>query len=222
MADTFTQPDTPVTGTAISADNFGVKVCNALKALWKGAAAGDVDYYDSANTKARLAATAGALLGWNAAGNALEAKYSPPICLLNKTDTWTVTKNTVAYVSFNSAGNTILDPLSWHSPTTNPTNITVNQSGIYEISAHIEAASGSPTTAGGGIWAFATINSGEDRYYLDEYCQAGTGSISYCRTGTIHISLTAGDYLRLYIQVTSTLGVDISVTNVEFSVKRIG
>ena len=51
----YEEPTTPVTGTPISSANFGIKVVNSLKAIWAGTAAGDIDYYDSATTKAKLA-----------------------------------------------------------------------------------------------------------------------------------------------------------------------
>lgn len=73
----YQEPETPASGNPISSANFGIKVVNSIKELWKYAAAGDVVYAASATTLAKLAGVAYKWLGWNGAGTALEAKDPP-------------------------------------------------------------------------------------------------------------------------------------------------
>lgn len=67
----YVTPETVIAGTTTSAAKFNKLVADILE-LWKGAAAGDIDYYTSATLKARLAIVAHKFLRGNAAGNAIE------------------------------------------------------------------------------------------------------------------------------------------------------
>ncbi len=77
---TYEEPQTVSAGETTSASKFN-KVVNAIKAIWLGSAAGDLDYYSGATDKARLAAgEAFDLLCMNAAGNA--PRWKQPTCSL--------------------------------------------------------------------------------------------------------------------------------------------
>ena len=52
---TYTAITPPTTGTTISTSTFGIPVVNAITEMWQGQAAGDMAYYTSATTMARLA-----------------------------------------------------------------------------------------------------------------------------------------------------------------------
>ena len=72
---TYTAITPPTTGTTISTSNFGIPVVNAITEMWQGQAAGDMAYFSSATTMARLAggtANAGKILRLNSSGNAPE------------------------------------------------------------------------------------------------------------------------------------------------------
>ena len=71
----YTAITPPTTGTPISTSAFGIPVVNAITEMWQGAAAGDLAYYSSATTMARLAggtANAGKVLMMGTAGSAPE------------------------------------------------------------------------------------------------------------------------------------------------------
>jgi hypothetical protein len=76
----YEEPQTVSAGETTSASKFN-KCVNAIKEIWKGAAAGDIDYYSGATSKAKLAAGEPFdLLCMDAAGTAL--RWKQPTCSL--------------------------------------------------------------------------------------------------------------------------------------------
>ena len=73
----YSEPENVSAGQKSSAAKY-VQLVNAIKEIWKYTTTGDVLYASSATTLARLGATAKAVLGWNDAGTALEAKTNIP------------------------------------------------------------------------------------------------------------------------------------------------
>ena len=50
---TYPTPESVSAGETTSSSKFN-KLVNAIKAIWKGAAAGDMDYYDSSTSKTKV------------------------------------------------------------------------------------------------------------------------------------------------------------------------
>lgn len=115
-------------------------------------------------------------------------------CVLYRTTSLTLTGNALTTILFGTSGMEVIDPLGWHSTTTNTGRITVSIAGIYRFNATVKADG----TLGNGAYARFVKNGttvvAQEAADLAAHAAESAFSISW--TGV----LAANDYLEFAVR----------------------
>lgn len=127
---------------------------------------------------------------WNAALDNLRWLESPPACQLRRAASLTVSTGTWTAVTFNEAD--YYDPYGMHSPTSNPTRITIpsGAAGVYLLTATFDWAGGAPGTLA------------SCRFLVGGATIIGENGVSNNATSgcaSTHWSFSAGDYVEMQV-----------------------
>ena len=182
----YNEPDTVAFGETTSSNKFN-KLVAAIKAIWKGSAAGDLEYYSSNDEKTRIPIGNEGQVLKVISGIPSWGEQLAQLCIIGKTSNQTINFYQTVVLTWDTE---ILDDWNGHDNSVNNSRITIINDGIYLPIIAIAATYG----ASAGYWsAYLKLNGTVIQTQRVAY---GPLEIHFVASPLL---LTAGDYLEVSV-----------------------